>query len=625
MDMGEQFHIELPAYERFDRALARQEYVVINGPRGSGKTTFLHYKFARMAQEQDFYLPVTIAFRPYEKLLPEEWYEQVFGTILDAVEARLGKRLSLPYVVTGPRFFMEMLKHILNSIPGVMLIIMLDEVESTPIPLKDGFYAVLRSMLDQRTAERAFRRCIFVFAGRFIPEKLVTNVDYSPFHMAERLHMTDWDRASFNQLLNRGNLLPAPPTPEVLESLFWWSKGDLGLVTDVCHLLRKHDVAASRESIRYIVTNPAFLEPFKMRVNRVLAQHPLLREHLSHIKQGGHVGFTYNSSLDYVTEGWLAGVVREKPVENHQSVCAIRSPFYELVLHELQVANFDTPPRQPTQANTFERERFLFNNNSRVGDGGTSFVYRATDTVTGQIVAIKEFARNIIESTNGWDRFKKESVALAKFTHPNIVRYMGHFIHGDVPYLVMEFVPSNLHLYVHQSPAHISVSEALSIIRQVADALNYMHGQRYIHRDIKPKNILMDAENTPKLADFGISRSLNDPTMTQAGEILGTWAYIAPELMMGAHDASVQSDMWSLGVVFFEVLARRRLFNGADVASITNDVMFGTLPDISALRSDVRPDVKAILTRLLEREPERRFASARDLCNAIDAVQARLR
>ena len=273
-----------------------------------------------------------------------------------------------------------------------------------------------------------------------------------------------------------------------------------------------------------------------------------------------------------------------------------------------------------------------------IGVGGMGEVYRARDSRLNRDVAIKVLLTSVANDADRLARFTREAQALAALNHPNIAH-----IHGieDLPAdggshvraLVMELVEGDdLTVLIARGP--IPLDEALPIAKQIADALEAAHEQGIIHRDLKPANIKVRPDGTVKVLDFGLAKALdpsgasganamNSPTLsvhaTQAGLILGTAAYMAPEQARGKA-VDKRADVWALGCVLFEMLTGRRPFEGESVSEVLASVLKSE-PDWSALPAAVPPSVRRLLRRCLEKDPRKRLSAMADARLDLDETE----
>ena len=244
-----------------------------------------------------------------------------------------------------------------------------------------------------------------------------------------------------------------------------------------------------------------------------------------------------------------------------------------------------------------------------VGQGGMGAVYKARQKQLDRMIALKILPDDRAESEAFPERFMREARSLAKLNHPNIVTVydFGHTESG-LYYFLMEFVEgTNLRNVIEAG--NLSPGEALAIIPQICDALQYAHQEGIIHRDIKPENILIDKKGRVKIADFGIAKLLDSPddqfTLTQAGHKMGTPHYMAPEQIEHPHDVDHRADIYSLGVVFYEML--------------TGELPLGKFAKPSQkVHVDVRLD--DVVLRTLEKEPNRRYQHASEVKTEVEII-----
>ena len=261
-----------------------------------------------------------------------------------------------------------------------------------------------------------------------------------------------------------------------------------------------------------------------------------------------------------------------------------------------------------------------------IGEGGMGHVFRARDTRLDRDVAIKVLPEAFAHAADRLSRFQREARTLASLNHPNIAAIYGLEESGGVSALVMELVEGE---DLSQRIAHgaLPIDEALPLAKQIAEALEAAHEQGIIHRDLKPANVKVRADGTVKVLDFGLAKAweppssdhlkasasptFTSPTMTGAGIILGTAAYMSPEQARGA-PVDKRTDVWAFGCVLFEMLAGRHVFGGAGTVS---DAIAGVLrsePDWSALPANTPRNVRSLLKRCLEKDARHRLRDIGD-------------
>src|SRR5215472_14326295 len=266
---------------------------------------------------------------------------------------------------------------------------------------------------------------------------------------------------------------------------------------------------------------------------------------------------------------------------------------------------------------------------AKLGEGGMGEVWRATDRKLGRDVAIKVLPEAFAQDADRMARFEREAQVLASLNHPNIAT-----IHGvEDRAIVLELVQGpTLAERISQGP--IPLDEALPIAKQIADALEYAHEKGIIHRDLKPANIKITPEGRVKVLDFGLAKamasealaadSVSSPTLTmratQGGVIIGTAAYMSPEQARGTA-VDKRTDIWSYGVVLFEVLSGRQIFTGETISDTLAGVLRGEL-DWSKLPADTPPNIRRLLRRCLERDRIRRLRDIGDAHLELDEAVA---
>lgn len=253
-------------------------------------------------------------------------------------------------------------------------------------------------------------------------------------------------------------------------------------------------------------------------------------------------------------------------------------------------------------ANRYELEEL-------VGSGGMSTVYRARDRLLDRHVALKLLHAHYTGDDESIERFRREARSVAQLSHPNIVTVIDRGEDADRQYIVFEYVAGeNLKELVGRTGA-LPVRRALELAATCADALAFAHAHGLVHRDVKPQNVLVDAEGDVKVTDFGIAHSLElDVSVTQTGTVMGTSTYLSPEQARG-RTVTPASDVYSLAIVLWELLTGDVPFAGENFVAVALRHINEPPPDLLALRPDVPPRLAALLGWALAKEPEQRIAS----------------
>jgi tetratricopeptide (TPR) repeat protein len=255
---------------------------------------------------------------------------------------------------------------------------------------------------------------------------------------------------------------------------------------------------------------------------------------------------------------------------------------------------------------------------AELGRGGMGIVCRARQVDLGREVAIKMLLEGSAATPVGLRRFYAEARSVAKLSHPNIVAVHDVGEQDGVPYFTMDYIDGRpLGELIERG--ELSAERSVSIARALAHALAYAHGQRVIHRDLKPPNVLIDRKGEPKLTDFGIAKDLSTTQVTQEGEFLGTPSYMPPEQAKGhAADADARSDVYSLGAVLFEMLTGRPPFVGQSAYETMSAVVNDPPPRLRTLVPSLAPELEAIVLKCLEKNRDARYQTAADLAADLD-------
>ena len=246
---------------------------------------------------------------------------------------------------------------------------------------------------------------------------------------------------------------------------------------------------------------------------------------------------------------------------------------------------------------------------AQIGAGGMSTVYKAFDVNLERRVAIKLLHREMSADSDQLERFRREARAVAQLSHPHIVGVIDAGEDENRPYIVFEYVEGETLKDRIRRLGRLPVDEALAYAIEIARALGCAHSHEIVHRDVKPQNVLLDPEGLAKVTDFGIARSLRDDGLTADGRVLGTTDYVSPEQALG-HDVDGQSDIYSLGIVLFEMLTGDVPFHGENQISVAMKHVREDLPDIQRMRPELSASVASVLDRMTCKKLEKRYPDA---------------
>lgn len=265
---------------------------------------------------------------------------------------------------------------------------------------------------------------------------------------------------------------------------------------------------------------------------------------------------------------------------------------------------------------------------AQIGAGGMSTVYRAFDTVLERQVAVKLMHRDIAHNPDQLERFRREARAVAQLNHPHIVQVIDAGEEADgthpgfsTPYIVFEYVEGQTLKERIRHFGRLDVPESVAYAIEIARALGAAHDRGIVHRDVKPQNILVDEEGSAKVTDFGIARTLEQEGLTADGRVLGTTDYVSPEQALG-HAVTGQSDLYSLGVVLYEMLTGEVPFRGDNQVAVAMKHVREELPDIQYRRPEVSSALAAVLDRATAKDMSQRYQTDRELMADLEEVLA---
>src|SRR5256714_8601805 len=269
---------------------------------------------------------------------------------------------------------------------------------------------------------------------------------------------------------------------------------------------------------------------------------------------------------------------------------------------------------------------------SKIGEGGMGEVYRARDTKLGRDVAIKILPASLSENADRLHRFEQEAQAAGALNHPNILVIFHIGTHDGAPYIASELLEGET-LRERMAGAALPQRKAIDYALQTAHGLAAAHEKGIIHRDLKPENLFVTNDGRVKILDFGLAKlAVGDGTKSQTevptrrvntdpGTVMGTAGYMSPEQLRGK-PADHRSDIFSFGAILYEMLSGRRAFRGESTADTLSAILREDPPDLSTTNRGVDPALERIVNHCLEKSPEERFNSARDLAFAIESLSA---
>jgi tRNA A-37 threonylcarbamoyl transferase component Bud32 len=263
---------------------------------------------------------------------------------------------------------------------------------------------------------------------------------------------------------------------------------------------------------------------------------------------------------------------------------------------------------------------------SKLGSGGMSTVYLAQDEVLDRPVALKLLHQEISDDAAQLERFRREARAAARLSHPNLVGVIDAGEDQGRPYIVFEYIEGETLKRRIEADGGLAVDEAVAYAIEIGRGLTAAHARKLVHRDVKPQNVLIDPDGRAKVTDFGIARSMESKGLTATGRVLGTTDYVSPEQAMG-EDVDERSDVYSLGVVLYEMLTGDVPFEAETQVGVAMKHVNDPMPDVQVKRPDVSAALALVIDRATTKDPRDRYGSVaemvRDLEGTLEVEAAR--
>jgi serine/threonine protein kinase len=255
----------------------------------------------------------------------------------------------------------------------------------------------------------------------------------------------------------------------------------------------------------------------------------------------------------------------------------------------------------------------------KLGSGGMAVVYKARCTWLDRIVTVKVLRDELVNDEEFVRRFRQEAQAVARLSHPNIVSVYDVGQEDGTYYIVMEYIDGQTLKEMIKEKGKLSPEKAIDLTSQICSALEHAHENNIIHRDIKPHNILMTSRGKVKVADFGIARAAAETTVTHPGKIMGSVHYLSPEQARG-EVVGISSDLYSAGAVLYEMLTGRVPFEGESPISVALKHLQDPIIRPRELDPTIPEPVEQVILRALNKDPKKRFSSAREMLKALKAA-----
>ena len=249
-----------------------------------------------------------------------------------------------------------------------------------------------------------------------------------------------------------------------------------------------------------------------------------------------------------------------------------------------------------------------------IGEGGMANVYLGYDTILDRNVAIKVLRGDLANDEKFVRRFQREALSASSLSHPNIVAMYDVGEDDGLYYIVMEYVEGKTLKQLLKKRGSLTLSEAIDIMLQLTDGMAHAHDSYIVHRDLKPQNIMIQDDGQIKITDFGIAMALNSTQLTQTNSVMGSVHYLPPEQAAGK-GATIKSDIYSMGIIFYELLTGELPFKGDSAVEIALKQMKEPLPDVHKLNNDIPQSIENIILKATAKNPKNRYDDAKSMHN----------
>ncbi len=249
-----------------------------------------------------------------------------------------------------------------------------------------------------------------------------------------------------------------------------------------------------------------------------------------------------------------------------------------------------------------------------IGEGGMANVYLAYDTILDRNVAIKVLRGDLANDEKFVRRFQREALSASSLSHPNIVAMYDVGEDDGLYYIVMEYVEGKTLKQLLKKRGSLTLSECIDIMLQLTDGMAHAHDSYIVHRDLKPQNIMIEDDGQIKITDFGIAMALNSTQLTQTNSVMGSVHYLPPEQAAGK-GTTIKSDIYSMGIIFYELLTGELPFKGDSAVEIALKQMKEPLPDVHKLNNDIPQSIENIILKATAKNPKNRYDDAKSMHN----------
>jgi len=594
--------------------IRKGEYWAILGIRQIGKTTFLRQIIKRLKKEHHVYINCEVTPKDEKK-----FYLWIMKKILEQVPLKENSKIINKWKnYTPPFMFIKFLENLKIEDDKNRIIIFLDEIEG--IPFLSIFLSVLRTIHQERNDNKHLKKFSFVIAGSVGLMASTIGGNYSAFNSAEIYYIKDFSISESEQLIDKPfTRLKIKIESETKKKLISMISGHPQMLQQACYQL----VEIARNENRIIVEKDVndtinFLLEYNTTIDTLkqdIQKNKTLEDLVKDILKGKSKKYFNFKEFSITGAGCIIG--------DENSFCTIRNRIYEEFLRDNLDIN-TTDQSIDTEINNLYEEKSTKKNLTdkyriikTIGIGGMGKVIKAEDLILNRPVAIKILNKELYKKRNLLERFKKEACLPAQLSHPNIVTIFEFIVKADDYQMVMEFIDGKNLKDMITAGGPLTSLQLIYIAKKISEAVAHLHKHKIIHRDIKPKNIVLTREGKIKLVDFGVAVIQEGKPTGETGIIMGTPQYMAPEQFFGNPPHFI-SDIYSIGITLFYLATGKVPFDGQKIEDVRDRHIKDPLPPITEYRKNLE-DIERIIKKCAEKEPEKRFQSARELLETLNS------
>lgn len=591
------------------------EYWTILGPRQIGKTTFLRQ--IQEAYKDAYYIYFNLQI---ELKTEENFYQWLIEEFEEAIPAEDIPAKEENHHEPARKFF-NFLKRF-KPTQDKKIILLLDEIEGSPY-LKD-FLNIWMTVYHKRYNIKALEKYCVVIAGS-VDLIGLTMGPKSPFSIAKNLYMKDFSHEESGKLIDRPFAeMGINITPGAKEKLIFDISGHPQMLQQTCSILADLALHQGKNTIEENTIDDA--------INILLKNNDTIDILRNDLKGNTNLGYLASDILNGKKEKFHlykelaisgAGCIVEDP----NSFCAIRNKIYEMFIKDF--IDFQGNKTLVYQKNTdssspdiyLERDQSKrYEILEKIGKGGMGNVVKAVDRVLKRVVAIKMLNSNLFEDEKDIQSFYREAQVTASFSHTNIltVHDFGK-IRGNY-FIAMEYIDGLDFEKIINIKNQLSFSEIVFFARKLLNALNYAHKKGIIHRDIKPRNIMLSSEGKIKIVDFGLAAIMKTSRPVNPGKLKGTPIYMAPEQILG-FKTDHRTDIYAVGVTLFQVVTGKPPFDGEKQDEIFYKHLEEKVPSIIEYRNDLPHEFDEIIKKCMAKDPKDRYQNIEEILNQIKNLE----